>query len=48
MARYVNFAYGDEEPSEVYGHHLPRLQKLKAKYDPNNIFDQSFHIEPKY
>ncbi|DAA78316.1 TPA_exp: FAD binding domain protein [Trichophyton benhamiae CBS 112371] len=47
-ATYVNFAYGDEEPSEVYGHQLPRLQKLKAKHDPNNIFDQSFHIEPKY
>ncbi|EFQ98152.1 FAD binding domain-containing protein [Nannizzia gypsea CBS 118893] len=47
-ATYVNFAFGDEEPSEIYGHQLPRLQRLKAKYDPNNIFDQSFHIEPKH
>ncbi|KAK2855605.1 hypothetical protein FQN49_005029 [Arthroderma sp. PD_2] len=47
-ATYVNFAYGDEDPSEIYGHNLPRLQKIKAKKDPKNIFNQSFHIEPRY
>ncbi|KAM5441338.1 hypothetical protein MferCBS31731_003768 [Microsporum ferrugineum] len=47
-ATYVNFAYGDEDPSEIYGHHLPRLQKIKAEQDPNNIFDQSFQIKAGY
>ncbi|KAI0003936.1 hypothetical protein F4779DRAFT_634315 [Xylariaceae sp. FL0662B] len=36
---YVNYAYGDETPEQMYGaSKLPRLIDLKKKYDPNNAF----------
>ena len=32
---YINYAYGDEGPEVWFGKkHLPRLEKLKRKYDP--------------
>ncbi|KAF3491549.1 FAD binding domain-containing protein [Arthroderma uncinatum] len=47
-ATYVNFAHGDEDLSEIYGHNLPRLREIKAKEDEYNIFDQSFYLGPSY
>ncbi|CAG8977587.1 hypothetical protein HYALB_00008363 [Hymenoscyphus albidus] len=41
---YVNFAYGDESNEVVYHDSTPRLQRLKAKYDPHNIFSHWFNI----
>ncbi|KAI0886282.1 uncharacterized protein GGS22DRAFT_199566 [Annulohypoxylon maeteangense] len=39
LAVYVNYAYGDETPQELYGESkLPRLVELKKKYDPTNAF----------
>ncbi|KAI1113123.1 hypothetical protein F5Y14DRAFT_230862 [Nemania sp. NC0429] len=39
LAVYVNYAYGDEKPAQMYGaSKLPRLIALKKKYDPNNLF----------
>jgi len=39
--RYVNYL-GDDEPGDpvaaAYGPNYPRLQRLKAKYDPQNFF----------
>ncbi|EFR03561.1 FAD binding domain-containing protein [Nannizzia gypsea CBS 118893] len=43
-AMYVNFAHGDEDPAEVYGLNLPRLQEIKAKEDPNNFFCHWFGL----
>jgi FAD/FMN-containing dehydrogenase len=40
FASYVNFAHGDEAPEDVYGESLPRLQELKAAWDPTNRFSQ--------
>ncbi|EEQ35787.1 FAD binding domain-containing protein [Microsporum canis CBS 113480] len=41
MRAYVNYAYGDEGPTEWYGSESwrqNRLQSLKKKYDPNGMF----------
>lgn len=36
---YVNYAHGDETVEEVYrADRLPRLAKLKKKWDPSNVF----------
>ncbi|KAH7123628.1 FAD binding domain-containing protein [Dendryphion nanum] len=42
---YINFAHGDEELEAIYGEHLPRLRKLKSKWDPKGVFDQWFEIK---
>ena len=41
---YVNFAFGDEPNPVVYGGSTARLQTLKKKYDPTNVFNQWFDI----
>lgn len=35
---YINFAHGNENLAAIYGSSLPRLQKLKKRYNPNNMF----------
>ncbi|KAI0202890.1 hypothetical protein F4808DRAFT_458596 [Astrocystis sublimbata] len=43
---YVNYAAGDESLESIYGaNKLPRLAKLKAQYDPNNVF-RFYHALP--
>ena len=48
-ARYVNYL-GDDELGEpmaaAYGPNYRRLQKLKAKYDPENFFRMNQNIRP--
>jgi FAD/FMN-containing dehydrogenase len=48
-ARYVNYL-GDDETGEpvaaAYGPNYRRLQKLKAKYDPENFFRMNQNIRP--
>lgn len=39
---YINFAYGNEDLAAIYNSNLPRLQKLKKRYNFNNIFGQWF------
>lgn len=41
-----NYATGNENPRDVYGGNYERLAALKAKYDPNNIFNKYFPITP--
>lgn len=39
LAVYQNYAWGDEKLEQIYGERkLPKLAKLKAQYDPNNVF----------
>jgi FAD/FMN-containing dehydrogenase len=48
-ARYVNYMGDDEAPDQVaaaYGPNYPRLQKIKAKYDPGNVFHLNQNILP--
>ena len=47
--RYVNYL-GDDEGSgpvaDAYGANFERLRKVKADYDPNNLFHMNQNIEP--
>ena len=47
--RYVNYL-GDDEPDDpvpaAYGPNYQRLQRLKTKYDPENIFHMNQNITP--
>ena len=36
----------DEISKDIFGDNYPELQKLKAKYDPNNVFNKLFAITP--
>ena len=48
--RYSNYL-GDDEAADVaaaaYGSNYPRLQKIKAKYDPDNVFHINQNILPQ-
>jgi hypothetical protein len=44
----LSYARGDEAPEDVFGPNLPRLRKLKAKYDPKNVWSKGFVIEPDF
>ncbi|KAI0393715.1 Glucooligosaccharide oxidase [Xylariaceae sp. FL0594] len=35
---YVSYGHGDETLEQIFGSNLPRLKKLKRKYDPDNVF----------
>jgi FAD/FMN-containing dehydrogenase len=47
--RYMNY-FGDDEPSDAvaaaYGPNYRRLQAIKAKYDPGNVFRMNHNIQP--
>src|SRR5262249_17393473 len=46
---YVNFLYDDEADNRVqasYGQNYSRLQTIKAKYDPQNLFRVNQNIKP--
>jgi hypothetical protein len=46
---YVNFMYDDEPAGRLqatYGDNYARLAKIKAKYDPKNLFRVNQNIEP--
>jgi hypothetical protein len=42
LAVYVSYAHGDESLEEMWGINVPRLKKLKSKWDPDNVF-RFFH-----
>ncbi|KAL5430869.1 hypothetical protein PMIN07_009773 [Paraphaeosphaeria minitans] len=48
---YINYADSRlpraEAERQYYGDHLPRLQSLKAKYDPKELFYYPQSVEPK-
>ncbi len=48
-AGYVNFMMDDEGEGRVkatYGSNYPRLQQVKAEYDPENVFRVNQNITP--
>lgn len=48
--RYVNYLGDDEMDGSIaaaYGANYPRLQRIKAKYDPTNIFRMNQNILPR-
>jgi len=46
--RYLNYLEGDATAAATvaYGPNLPRLQELKAKWDPDNVFHLNVNILP--
>jgi FAD/FMN-containing dehydrogenase len=44
---YVNFMPSDDEGRmpEAYGSNFDRLRKIKAKYDPQNLFRLNHNIQ---
>jgi FAD/FMN-containing dehydrogenase len=47
--RYVNYLGDDEVGDQVavaYGPNYERLRRLKAKYDPENVFRMNQNIAP--
>jgi FAD/FMN-containing dehydrogenase len=50
-SRYLNYMDHDDADdaalAAVYGPNLDRLRKIKAKYDPENIFKQNVNIKPQ-
>jgi hypothetical protein len=49
-ARYLNYLDaddGDDPAPAVYGPNYARLQELKAKYDPDNLFHRNVNIRPR-
>jgi hypothetical protein len=44
----LNYARGDEAPEDIFGTNLPRLRKLKAKYDPKKVWSKGLVIEPDF
>jgi hypothetical protein len=49
VGNYVNGQESDEDESrlrEAYGENLPRLAKIKAAYDPENLFRSNRNIAP--
>lgn len=45
---FVNLSRGDEDQKDIFGANLPRLRKLKAKYDPEVIWSKAHVIEPDF
>ncbi|WP_265108491.1 FAD-binding oxidoreductase [Halosolutus halophilus] len=47
-AAYVNFMMeeGDERVRATYGDNYERLQEIKARYDPDNVFHVNQNVEP--
>ena len=49
--RYLNYLDPDEAAdgglAAAYGANLSRLQSVKAKYDPDNVFHLNVNIQPK-
>ncbi|KAL4768169.1 hypothetical protein BDW60DRAFT_219893 [Aspergillus nidulans var. acristatus] len=43
-AVYVNFAHGDENLTTIYGENVGRLRAIKARVDPENVFNQWFNL----
>lgn len=44
--RYVNYLDDDDPALQAYGPNYARLQQVKAKYDPSNLFHQNHNIKP--
>ena len=45
---FINMTKGGEKPEDVFGAHLPRLRRAKAKYDPKKVFSKGAVIEPLF
>ncbi|KAJ9610301.1 hypothetical protein H2200_005078 [Cladophialophora chaetospira] len=44
---YGNYDQYDEKSRDIFGENYPRLQKLKAEFDPSNVFNKLFAVTPQ-
>ncbi|CAN9123568.1 unnamed protein product [Alternaria alternata] len=44
---YGNYDQYEEKSRDVFGNNYERLQELKAKYDPQNMFNKLFAVAPR-
>lgn len=45
---WLSMAQGDEGAEAVFGANLPRLRKVKARYDPKKLWNKGVIIEPDF
>ncbi|KAF2192545.1 FAD-binding domain-containing protein [Zopfia rhizophila CBS 207.26] len=44
---YGNYANNDAAASEIYGSNAKKLEELKHRYDPDNLFSRSLRLVPR-
>lgn len=47
VGQYGNYANADVEANEIFGENVKRLEGLKHKYDPDNLFSHGTRLTPR-
>ncbi|KAH8719407.1 hypothetical protein GQ44DRAFT_712337 [Phaeosphaeriaceae sp. PMI808] len=47
VGQYGNYANAEVEPEDIYGANVQRLEDLKRKYDPDNLFGYGSRLHPR-
>ena len=47
VGQYGNYATADVEANDIFGANVKRLEDLKHKYDPNNLFSHGTRLTPR-
>lgn len=47
VGQYANYANHDVSPTVLFGSNAARLQELKKKYDPENLFNKNHRLLPQ-
>ncbi|KAF2034465.1 FAD-binding domain-containing protein [Setomelanomma holmii] len=47
VGQYGNYATADVEANEIFGANVKRLEDLKHKYDPDNLFSHGTRLTPR-
>ncbi|KAL1611741.1 hypothetical protein SLS59_000460 [Nothophoma quercina] len=47
VGQYGNYASGEVEANEIFGENVRRLEDLKQKYDPENLFSHGTKLTPR-
>ena len=47
VGQYGNYATADVEANEIFGANVKRLEDLKHKYDPKNLFSHGTRLMPR-